>query len=643
MHLEISKWQMIPVLGLVFSVWVAPGAAQMSNPSSAAIVDGRCATCHNEQGTNPQALAPAVLAQMTPERIYQALTSGPMAEINDDLTDEQRRGVAAFIAGRPLGSGDRSASGMMNRCTAGAMGAVTRGPRWTGWSVDLKNWRYQPDPGLTADQLSDLELKWAFGLPGASAMRGQPTVAGGRVFIASDASMVYSLDARTGCVHWSYEAKGPIMTMVTVGPFPGPGERSAVYFGDIRANVYALDAATGEQLWTVNVGDHPLARISAPGGPALVAEEGILVVPIAGWEENMLSVEDYECCTFRGSVVLLDARNGRRIWKTHVIPTAAKPFRRNAAGTQLYGPSGGSVWTTPTVDLTRRAVYVGTANGSPQMPRADGGESGATDAIVAFDLDTGERRWIRQLQFGDINRASCGETPEEQARNCPLPPATPGVADPLGFKTSNDDVPLSPILFTRSDGKDLLLVGQESRRMAVLDPDNEGTILWQGTPSERETRTTGNLGPAYDGELLYVGLAYRGEGDERDASEGGLVAFRPETGEVVWTTNIPAPESCSDTGPRCTSGIQGSLTVIPGAVFAGAGDGTVRAFSSETGRVLWEFNTDRDFESVNGVPAHGGTLGGGGTTVVGGMVYVGSGYTIVGGKPGNVLLVFGVD
>ena len=640
----VSTLGVISVCASAFFVWAAPGAAQQTmDYTIMPIVTGRCSDCHTEQGVD-RAPAMALLERMTPERIYGALTSGPMAQIaaDLDLSDEERRGIAASISGRPMGSVDRSAAGMTNQCTSGALGSVTQGPRWPGWSVDSRNWRYQPDPGLRADQLGDLELKWTFGLPGATGMRGQPTVAGGRVFISSDASMVYSLDARTGCVYWSFDAVGPILNTPVVGPFPGPGERSAVYFGDARSNVYAVDAATGEQLWTVKVGDHPMARISAPGGPALVAEEGLLIVPISGGiSDLMASVEGYGCCTFRGSVVLLDARDGRRLWKTHMIPEIAKPTRRNAEGTQMYGPSGASVWVTPTVDLRRRAVYVGTANGYAQMPGENGGDTGATDAIVALDLDTGERRWTRQLQAGDINRVHCGETPEERARNCPLPARTPGVADPLGFATSNDDVPMSPILFTRADGKDLLLVGQESRRMALLDPDNGGAILWQRTLSEQETSTTGNLGPAFDGERAYVSFVYPSQG-QFAAEDGAVVAFRPETGEVVWTTEIPAPESCASPGAVCSSGSHGALTAIPGAVFVGALDGTIRALSSETGQVLWAYNTNRDFETANGVLAHGGELGGAAPTVAGGMVYVGSGYFWPGTSPGNVLLAFGV-
>ena len=152
--------------------------------------------------------------------------------------------------------------------------------------------------------------------------------------------------------------------------------------------------------------------------------------------------------------------------------------------------------------------------------------------------------------------------------------------------------------------------------MALLDPDNGGAILWQRTLSERETSTTGNLGPAFDGERAYVSLVYPSQG-QFAAEDGAVVAFRPETGEVVWTTEIPAPESCASPGAVCSSGSQGALTAIPGAVFVGALDGTIRALSSETGQVLWAYNTNRDFETANGVLAHGGELGGAAPTVAG--------------------------
>jgi polyvinyl alcohol dehydrogenase (cytochrome) len=88
--------------------------------------------------------------------------------------------------------------------------------------------------------------------------------------------------------------------------------------------------------------------------------------------------------------------------------------------------------------------------------------------------------------------------------------------------------------------------------------------------------------------------------------------------------------------------LSAAITVIPGAVLAGSLDGALRAHSTSTGELLWEFNTNRSFTTVNGVPATGASMIGPGPVVVGGMVFVNSGYGAFQGRPGNVLLAFGL-
>src|SRR5262249_51752487 len=160
----------------------------------------------------------------------------------------------------------------------------------------LANMRFQPAPGLTAEQVPTLTLKWAFGLPNATSAYSQPAVVGGRVYVGSDTGVVYALDAASGCVYWSHEAKAGGRTAISVGPVARGEARYAVFFGDIAANAYAVDAETGKGLWTVHVDPHPLARIT--GAPTL--HGGRLYVPVASMEEAVGSNPQYGCCTFRG-------------------------------------------------------------------------------------------------------------------------------------------------------------------------------------------------------------------------------------------------------------------------------------------------------------------------------------------------------
>ena len=608
--------------------------AQTSDYRGAVEFQEHCASCHETPVPGVKAPTRAELKAMPPTKIYESMTVGKMAPNAQGLSDKQMRRIAEWLSGRPLEDIDRSAAAMSNACPKNAkLGDPLTGARWLGWSPDqTTNARFQTAEaaGLGAAEVSNLKLKWAFGIPGAATMRSQPVVGGGWLWLGSDNGMVYALDAQTGCVHWSFEARRPVISSISIGPMAGSPGRYTAYFGDFGANVYALDAETGKQLWTTRVEKHHAAAVS---GSVLLDPAGErLIVPVGSWEEPMSVSPSYECCTSRGAVAVLDVKTGRQIWKTHTLAEAPKPLWKNKIGVQQYGPAGAAVWSAPTIDLERNAVYVGTSNS--YLPVDDGG---ASDAIFAFDLSTGKLRWSRQLLEDDANAGSCGDTQEEFQKNCPGKKQGP-----------NDDIGAPPILHTLESGQQILIASQESRRVTVLDPDRDGAIIWQSIPSDRRTATGGNLGPADDGKFLYVPLGFEThhgfESAEGLEAEGGLVALYPETGRRAWTTVIPKPTDCPDPTSRyCTSANQSAATVIPGVVFTGSVNGTMRAYSTRDGAVLWTYSSNRPFETINGMKARGGSLGGPGPTVVDGMVYWGTGYAILGTTPGNALLAFDVE
>ncbi len=273
--------------------------------------------------------------------------------------------------------------------------------------MDLTNSRFQPtgSGGLGRAEVPRLKLKWAFGFPGASATYGQPTVAGGRLFVGSEDGTVYSLDAHTGCTYWSYKAETTVKTAVSVDSIG-----RAVFFGDTNGNVYAVLAESGSLLWRVHVESHPAARIT--GSPVLFGDR--LYVPVSSGEEGAAMDPKYPCCSFRGSVVALDARSGKIIWKAYTIPQSAKPTgQRNSAGTRLWGPSGAAVWSSPTVDLEARAIYVATGNSYSEP------DSKYSDAVLAFDMNSGKILWSRQFTSQDRWNIAC-VAPDRA--NCPQDP-----------------------------------------------------------------------------------------------------------------------------------------------------------------------------------------------------------------------------
>jgi polyvinyl alcohol dehydrogenase (cytochrome) len=569
-------------------------------------------SCHG----NPKvarAPSPAAIRELTPERIYDALAS--VKEHTANVSDQDKRLVAEFMGGRPLGSsraGD--AKTMPNQCRSNPpLTDPARGPAWNGWGADASNSRFQPAQaaGLTAAQVPQLKLKWVFGFPTGVSANAQPTIASGRVFVGSDNGFVYSLDAATGCVYWSFENGAIIRNALTIGPISGHGSsRFAVYFGDGKANVFAVDAQDGKLLWKTKVDDHFVARITA--GTKLY--NGTLFVPVSSSEEFRSGHPDYPCCTSRGSVVALDANTGKQVWKAWVIPDEPKPYKTMANGVTLYKPAGGAVWNSPTIDPVRQAVYFSTGDATTApSPKT-------TDGVMAVNINTGEFLWAFQATENDVFMGGCGGAVKSDA--CP---------DPMG---PDMDIGNSPILKTLPNGKRILIAGTKGGDVFGIDPDNKGTLVFRvnvgGAPvgSNRGGRASIVWGGAADDQHVYYG-----------AGGAGLVALSPATGELVWTFTAP-PAAPGGRG----SPLGAAPTVIPGVVFQGASDGKLYAVSSANGRLLWEFNTAQQFDTVNKVAAHGGAIASSGAVVVAGRLFVGSGYAISNGASGgNVLLAFGVD
>jgi polyvinyl alcohol dehydrogenase (cytochrome) len=585
----------------------AQGAIQMLGT-----FETRCGVCHTKPADDRTPTRESLRAR-TPEQILDAITTGSMAVNATGLSDAQKRMLAEYITDRPLGAAlSGQASAMKNRCAAKPLGNPLTGPSWNGWGSDAANTRFQAAAAakLTAEQVPKLKLKWAFGFPNGTSAFGQPTVAGGRIYIGSDNAFVYSIDAASGCVYWSFQAQGGVRTAITIAR---AGARYAAYFGDVKANVYAIDAETGAQIWTKNAESHPLSRVT--GAPAL--HDGKLYVPVASFEEGSGPNPKYECCTFRGSVVAYDAVSGDQIWKTYTIPERPRPTKKNSVGTQMYGPAGAAVWSAPTIDTKRGVLYVATGD-AYTAPAAD-----TSDAVMAFDLTSGIPMWTHQFTPNDAFLVGC---PPGVARdNCP---------DVVG---PDFDFGTSPMLRTLPNGKSVLVIGQKSGAAWAIDPDKEGALVWQHKVGAGSALGGIEWGSAADDRHAYFAAADQQLG----SNAGGLTALDLATGEQVWKAMPPAMD-CN--GRPCAQPQSAAITAIPGVVFSGTTTGTMRAYAAEDGKILWEYNTVQPYETVNGIAAKGGSLNGPGPVIVDGMLFMNSGYAYLGmGAPGNVLLAFSVE
>jgi len=580
-------------------------AIQAQNRDGATVFQTVCANCHKE-GSTTQAPLPAVLRTMPVQAILTALESGRMAAIGANLSASERTAVAGYLGVAGTESIPQSA-----RCSSNAPLAKNAAV-WNGWGIDATNSRFQnaKAAGLSAADVPKLKLKWAFGYPGATTSFGTPTVYGGRIFVGSPDGTVFSLNAQSGCIYWMYKATEGVRT----GPVMS-ADGKIVYLADLHAWVHAVNAETGAMLWKTHVDEG--AEASIPGTPKL--DGARLYVPVSAGEESIAAADPkYACCKLRGSLVALDAKTGKQVWKTYTISEPAKLTGKTSAGVETWGPSGASLWTSPTIDAKRHAVYGGTGINYSQPATK------SSDAVFGFDQATGKILWSQQLLEGDVFNFGCTT---DQKPNCP---ANPG---------GDLDIGSSPILKEIGGGKRILVVAAKSGMAYGLDPDAQGKTVWKTRVSAGGPEGGVIWGASADNKAAYFAIS------DWDPAKpevgGGMVALDLATGNKLWSTPAPKPTCLKDKG--CSAAQPGPTTVIDGAVFAGSDDGHLRAYDTSTGKILWDFDTNKDFQTINGVKAHGGSIDSTGSTIAGGMVYLNAGYSRIPLMPGNVFLAFSVD
>jgi polyvinyl alcohol dehydrogenase (cytochrome) len=577
-----------------------------ADEDGSALFQTHCAVCHKEPPVN-RAPLPGALRKMSRESVLASMETGSMKEQSRALTAAQRQAIATFLTRASAAEPDAQ-TGL---CPPGYE-SPSDSTYWNGWGVDATNGNFQPpkQAGLRAGQIPNLRLKWSFGFPGAAAAMGQPAMVGGRLYFGSQDGTVFATDARTGCLFWTFKAAATVRTAITVGTVGHA--RHAAMFGDSQANVYAVNTKDGSLLWKVKLDEHPVARIT--GAPKLHGSR--LYVPVSSIEEVTGGGPKYECCKFRGSVAAVDIESGKVVWKTYTIPDPPSPTKKNSAGVQLYGPAGAAVWLSPTLDLKKRIVYVGTGNAYSDPPTK------YSDAILAIDMDSGRLVWSKQLTEKDGWNFACVNP---NKANCPEN-AGPDV-----------DIGASPILRELPGGRRVLVAGQKSGVVHGLDPDAEGAILWQTRIGEGGALGGVQWGMAADNANVYVALS----DVHRKLEAGGLFALSLAKGEKVWHAPPVKPACAGKFG--CTPAQMAPVAVLEGVVFSGAMDGVLRAYDAKTGKVIWEYNTLQSYQTVNGVKAQGGSLSATGPVFAGGMMFLNSGYGMLGGMAGNVLLAFAPD
>ena len=584
----------------------------------AALYDTHCATCH--LGQVYKAPHQTWLEMMSQKALYKTMVEGIMVPQAAKLSQQQKIDVIEYLTSKRYKTAAKALQ-PSNLCT----GEASAFAQWnkqeiTGWGRDTS--RFVPDTvaGLNKADLPKLRLKWSFGYAGAFRARSQPTIAMGAIYTGSQDGTVYALDLETGCVRWSFSASAEVRTGVVLGQHGST--RPLAFFGDIIANLYAVDALTGELVWKISADDHPSATLT--GTPAY--HEGVLYAPVSSLEVTAAADPNYPCCTFRGKVMAIDASSGASQWESYTVPDPASKQGVTSVGTAILAPSGAPVWNSPTLDPDNNRLFFG--SGENYSSPADGN----SDAIFAVRMDTGERLWTRQIFSGDAWNVGCMMSVNHP--NCP-PELGPDY-----------DLGSSPLLVEVPGAEDFIVAGHKDGTVIAYDAATGANRQWVTKVGRGSIQGGVHFGMAAEGARVYAPIndmndTRNGEYLDPALARPGVHAINAQDGAVLWSH--VQENTCEEDRPLCDPGVSAPLTALTGAVIAGHLDGHLRAYDGETGEVIWDYDTKQDLDTVNGVAASGGGMSGAGVAVAQGHVVVNSGYGLYFHEPGNALLVFAVD
>ena len=622
----MSNLRLLPLFGILcaaMAVSADPAAKKSEGPDAAKLYVERCAECHSRALFSPDLNA---LSNLTAEEAYKDLWWGVMAQFANGLDDQERWELAKYVTShKPESEKDARGHGV-KMCKDKKPLVADAKHDWPGLSKDNRFHRHATNSKFTAAGVKNLKLKWAVGFPQVHASNGgghPVSVVGDRVFVGNLNHWVYSFDADSGCAHWAFQAEWRIRSNVAVGD-------GIAVFGDVGANVYGVNAETGQLLWRDKADWTPTARVSGN----VTVHDGVVYVPISNFQEvlNMGGrTLEFPCCTARGAIVAYDLHTGERKWKTFTIDQEPGYIGTTKNGTNRYGPSGVTVFSAITVDDKRGLLYVPTANQmtEPVVPESD--------SVIAFDMKTGAKRWVKSLapeQMGgqDIYHLGCEAWVDEERKTC----------SPLNPKGQGDRDIVSPVvLVERADGKEVLMVGSKDGMLYALDPDAKGKILWQTRVGKGGEVGGIQWGFASDGKNAYVPV---NDMDADMKADGSFTAVDLVTGKSVWRVEKMTPVCEGKPTPPCSNAFGLPSTVANDVAFTGNADGVLRAYNTATGKLVWSFDTARDYETVNGHKGYGGSLGFGGPVIVKNQLFVSSGLDYGNfGMAGNVLLAFELD
>jgi polyvinyl alcohol dehydrogenase (cytochrome) len=473
--------------------------------------------------------------------------------------------------------------------------------------------------------LPELELAWAIGFPKTTSLRSSPVIIGSTMFYApAQSGKLLALDIEKACAKWVYDVGVPVRSSVSFGDI---GARKALILADQQAQVHVIDAQTGERIWKAN-GRHD-ATGNITGAPVLYKDR--IIVPVSSSGVGSGANPKFECCVGHGAVVALDAATGKQLWIAHTMEDGQYTGKTSATGVKLRGPSGAPIWSTPSIDVKRGLIYATTGQNTslPATP--------TSDAVLAIDLANGTTKWTFQALANDVWNLACRPDPAQSGPNCPSP------ADSV---LKDYDFGAGAVLTQQRDGSDIVLAGQKSGDLWALDPEQNGKLLWRQTFGDGSALGGVHWGIAIDSEYrVFAPINDPHFPEFKDyVPEPGMNAIDIDTGKVLWRKPVTA--DCGNGREArfnlCGEkyGLSAAPLVVDKSVVAGALDGRIYIFDAATGDIVWQYDTLRDFATLNGVKGQGGGIDSHSVFAGSGMLFVASGYGGFRQPPGNVLLAF---
>ncbi|MBB6091984.1 polyvinyl alcohol dehydrogenase (cytochrome) [Povalibacter uvarum] len=621
------KTKTIALATLLSAASIAPALAQelRADHPGKKVYDTYCAACHAQPATRAPALS--ALQQMNAQHLRQVLTEGVMQQQGAIVPKEQFPDLLGYLAAPDAAPADWVA-GMMCKPDARDVD-LTQPASMSMFGTDHRNSRRltATQAGLKSADLPNLELAWAIAFPKTTSLRASPVIVGSTMFFsAGQAGKLLALDTRTACVKWAYDAGVPLRSSVSYGEL-GTSGKKAIIFGDARANIHSLDAKTGALLWKAEGRHDKQGQIT---GAAVLYKDRV-IVPVSSSGVGSGANPTFECCTGHGAVVALDAVTGNKLWTAHTMEDAQYTGKTSPTGVKLRGPSGAPIWSTPSVDEKRSVTYAATGQNT-SLPATT-----TSDAILAIDLATGDLKWSFQALAKDVWHLGCQADSAKSGPNCPKPEDS---------VLKDYDFGAGVVISRRPNGKDVLLAGQKSGDLWALDPDDKGRVLWRQTFGHGTPLGGIHWGIAVDDERVFAPINDPFAAAGSYVPEPGMNAVNIDTGKVAWRK--PVTPDCSNGRDKrydlCHEkyGLSAAPLVVDKSVVAGALDGRIYIYDAATGDIVWQYDTLRDFETVNGIPGKGGGIDSHSVFAGDGMLFVGSGYGGFRQPPGNVLLGFRV-